>query len=57
MDIQFIGGNKVAVSTSNHVDEALGDFGKTLKENVMNHATSQLFTITSEANELDDEKN
>ena len=36
MDIMFIGGNKVTVSTSHHVDEALNYFGKTLKINVMN---------------------
>ena len=56
MDIDFIGRNKVAVSTTRHVDEALEDFGETLKGNVVNPATSQLFTITSEAKELGDLK-
>ena len=56
MDIEFIGGNKVTVSTPYHVDEALEYFGETLKGNVMNPATSQLFTITSEARDLGDEK-
>ena len=54
--IKFIGGKKVTVSTPHHVDEALEDFGETLKGNVVNHATSQLVTITSEAKDLDDEK-
>ena len=39
-----------------HVDESLEDFGETLKRNVVNPATSKLFTITSESKELDDEK-
>ena len=56
MDIEFIGGKKVAVSTPNNVDEALEDFGETLKGNVVKPETSQLFTITSEAKELDDGK-
>ena len=56
MDIEFIGGNKFAVSKPHHVDEALEDFGETLKVNMVNPETSQLFTITSEAKELDDEK-
>ena len=55
MEIEFIGGKKFTVSTPHHVDEALEDLGETLKGNVVNHATSQLFTITSEAKELDDE--
>ena len=57
MDIKFIGGNKVSLSTPHHVYEALEDFGETLKGNVVNPATSQFFTISSEAKELDDEKN
>ena len=54
MDIDFIGGKKVTVSTPHHVDEDLEDFGETVKGNVVNPATSQLFTITSESKELDD---
>ena len=49
MDIEFIGGKKVTVSTPHHVDEDLEDFVETLKGNVVNPETSQLFTITSEA--------
>ena len=56
MDIKFIGGKKVAVSTPHHVDEALEDFGETLKVKMVNPTTSQLFTITIESKELDDEK-
>ena len=56
MDIKFIGGNKLTVSTPHQVDEDIEDFGETLKGDVVNPATSQLFTITSEAKELDDEK-
>ena len=56
MYIEFIGGKRVTVSTPHHVDEALEDFGETLKGNLVNPTTSQLFTITSEANELNDEK-
>ena len=56
MDIQFIGGKKVTVSTPHHVDEDLEDLGENLKVNVATPSTSQLFTITSEATELDDEK-
>ena len=56
MDIDFIGGKKVTVSTPHHVDEALEDFVETLKGNVVNPETSKLFTITSESKELDDEK-
>ena len=56
MEIDFIGGKKVTVSTPHHVDEALEDFGETIKGKVVNPATSQLFTIASEAKELDDGK-
>ena len=49
-------GKKVTVSTPHHVDEALEDFGETLKGNVVNHATSQLVTTTSESKDLDDKK-
>ena len=56
MDIEFICGKKVTVSTPHHVDEDLEDSGETLKGNMVNPTTSQLFTITSEAKELDDEK-
>ena len=44
------------MSTPHHIYEALEDFGETLKGNVVNPATSQHFTITSEAKEVDDEK-
>ena len=54
--IEFIGRKKFAVFISHHVDEALEDFGETLKVNVVNPATSKIFTITSEAKDLDDEK-
>ena len=56
MDIDFIGRKKVVVSTPHHTDEALEDLGETLEGNVVNPTTSQLFTITSELKELDDEK-
>ena len=56
MDIEFIGGKKFAVSTPHNVDEALYNFGETLKVNVVKPATSQLFIITSEAKELEYEK-
>ena len=56
MDIEFIGGNKVAVTMPHHVDEALEYFGETPKRKVVNPATSQLFNITSEAKDIDDEK-
>ena len=56
MDIKFIGGKKFTVSTPHHVDEALEDFGETLKGNVVSPATLQLFTIISVEKELDDEK-
>ena len=56
MDINFIGGKKVLVSILHHVDEALEDFGETLKGNIVNPATSQLFTITRKTKDLDDER-
>ena len=56
MDIKFIGGKKVTVYIPHHIDEALEDFDETLKGKVVNPVTSQLFTITSEAKELDDKK-
>ena len=56
MDIEFIGGNKVAVSMTHHIDEVLEDFGETLKGNIVNPATSQLFTITRKTKDLDDER-
>ena len=40
MGIKFIGRKKVAFSTSHHVEEALEDFGETLKGNIVNPATS-----------------
>ena len=56
MYIKFIGGKKVAVSTTHQVDKYLEDFGENLKGNVANPAASQLFTFISEAKELDDER-
>ena len=56
MDIKFIGGKKFTVSKPHNVDEALEAFGETLKGNVVNPTTSQLFTVTNEAKELDDKK-
>ena len=56
MDIDFIGEKKFTVSTPHHIDEALEDFGETLKGNAVNPETSQLLTITSEAKDIDDEK-
>ena len=56
MDIEFICGKKVTVSTPHHVDEDIEDFGETLKRNLEKSTTLQLFTITSEAKELEDEK-
>ena len=53
MDIEFIGGKKVALTTPHHADEAFEYFGKTLEVNVMNPTTSKLLTITDEAKELD----
>ena len=44
------------MSTTHHVDETLEAFGEALKGNVVNPATLQPFTITSEAKELDKEK-
>ena len=46
MDIKVVGRKKFAVSMSHHVDEDKKDLGETLKRNVANPATSQLFTIT-----------
>ena len=54
MDIDFIGGNKVAMTTPHQIDDALEAFGKTLKENVLNPTTWQPFTIIDEAKEPDD---
>ena len=56
IDIDFIGGNKVAMTTPHQIDEALEAFGKTLKENVLNPTTWQPFTIIDEAKEPDDKK-
>ena len=56
MDIKFIGTKKVAVSMQHQVGKALEYFGETLKVNVVNPATSQIFTITSEAKDIDDER-
>ena len=55
-NINFIGRKKVTVSMSHHVDDALKYFGETLRRNVMNPATSQLFAIASESKELDDDE-
>ena len=57
MDIWFISGKKVTVPTPHHVDEALEYFGEILKGNVVNPATSKLFTVAGEAKELDDGNN
>ena len=56
LDIEFIGGNKVKVSTPHHVDKAQGYFAETLKGNVVHRATSKFFNITNEAKDIDDEK-
>ena len=47
MDIEFIGGKKVSLTKPHCINKVLEDLGKTLKENVVNLATSQLFTITN----------
>ena len=54
MDIEFISKKKVTVSIPHHVEEDLEDFCESLKGNVVNPTTSQLFIITSEVNDLDD---
>ena len=56
MDIEFIDGNRVAVSMPHHVGENIEDFVENLKGNVVNPTTSKLFNITSEAKELYDKK-
>ena len=56
IDINFVDGKKFIVYTLHHVDDGSEEFDETLKGNVVNTATSQLSTITSEAKELDDEK-
>ena len=56
MDIEFIGGEKVTVSTTNHVGKALEDFFETLKGNAAIPANSQLFAINSKAKDLNDKK-
>ena len=53
MGIKFIGGKRVTVSTPHHIDEALEYLGETIKGNVVNPTNSQLFTITSEAKDID----
>ena len=53
VDIKFIGGKKVAVSTAHHVDEAIEYFGETPKGNMVKPTISQLFILTSEAKYLD----
>ena len=55
IDIQFIDGNEVKVSMPHHVDKDLEELGDILKGKVVNHVTSQLFTIISETKEFDDE--
>ena len=52
MDNDFIGGKKVALTMPHHVEEALEDFGKTLKRKVVNPETSKMFTIANETKEL-----
>ena len=54
--LEFISGNKVAVSTPHHIDKDLEYFGETLKGDVVNPATSQLFTTINEAKDIDDKK-
>ena len=56
VEINIIGRKKVAVSTPHHVDKDLEYFGEALKGNMINPATSQLFTITSETKYLGYEK-
>ena len=48
MDIYFIGGNEVTLTTPHHINETLEDFIETQKVNVANPETSQLFTIANE---------
>ena len=49
MDREFIVRKKVTVSKPNNFGEALEDFCETMKGNVVNPTTSQIFIITSEA--------
>ena len=53
MDIDFIGGKKVTLILLHHINEALEAFGKTLKGNIVKPATSKLFTITDETQEIE----
>ena len=56
MAIGFIGGKKAALNTPYYVGEALEDFRKTLKGDVVNPATSKRFTITDEAKYINDNR-
>ena len=56
IDIEFVGGKKVVLNTPHHINEALEDFGVTLKGNVANPVTSQIFITSDESKELDDER-
>ena len=47
--IEFIGRKKFELTTPHHVNKILKDFGEAIKRNVVNPATSQLFTIANEA--------
>ena len=55
MDIEFIEDKKVVLDITHNNNEALEDFWENLKGNVVNPETSQPFTITSEAKDIDDE--
>jgi hypothetical protein len=49
MDIELLGNRKVAISTPQHLQEALDFFGEVLTRDVVNPANSKLFTICKEA--------
>ena len=56
MGIDFIGEKIVALTTPHHGHKDLEDLVKNTKVNVVNPATSKLFTITDEAKEINEKR-
>ena len=56
MDIELLGNKKVAITTPQHIEEAIEDFGEDLDTDAVNPAKSKLFVINHESDILCEDK-
>ena len=56
MDIEFIGDKKLSITTPQHIEEALEDFGEEIDADAVNPAKSKLFIISNDSEKLSEAK-